>query len=549
MQPDDRNLGHHMKLRVLLVEPRYRRRLGSLKNTAPTGSSEAPRLERPSDERLWYPPLGLMKLSRFHKQRGDDVSFVSGPDKSLLQQDLLQDGSSLGGRVWDRVYVTTLFTYDWKETVRTIELAKRLVGNSTRRLFVGGVMASLMSKDIWEETGVSPVIGVLNSPSQVGLEGDEDIDLLAPDYSILDPHLYAVNDTYYGYCTRGCVNTCGFCGVPRVEPEFVPYIDIKPVIRQMRGEYGDKPHLKLMDNNVLASPELERIVGDLVELGYGRGCTTSEANPRKRVVDFNQGLDAALLRPGSMELLSRLNVSPMRIAFDRLAEEAEYVRAVELARGHGVTSFSNYMLYNWNDSPRDLYDRLMVNIELNEAWKSEASGELAAAIYSYPMRFAPIDESLGKHSNRQRDFVPRSVDPQGDYIEDAVWTKLFLRNLEVMKGAAHGAISPTPSLARRTIGETYEQFVINLYMPEVLLRNRNTHERRVYDHEPARPSGSGEVEAFREFMLRLLEDGGDRLREFHGVVTQNSTRATREYLGTNPDKEIRKWLQLYLQRG
>lgn len=476
------------------------------------------------------------------------MAFVSGPDKSLLQPELAPGPGSLAGQVWDRVYVTTLFTYDWKETIRTIELCRQLVGGSSRRLFVGGIMASLMAEDITQETGISPVCGVLTSPAQIGLEGDVNIDLLPPDYSIVDPRLYAVNETYYAYCSRGCVNNCGFCGVPRVEPAYLGYIDIKPTIEQMREEFGDKPKLKLMDNNVLPSPHLERIVDDLLELGYARGENTEEEQPRRRIVDFNQGLDAAHVTDRTMELLSKLNVSPMRVAFDRVEDRDEYERAVRLARDYGFTEFSNYMLYNWEDTPRDLYDRLMVNIDLNQEWKEQSvTGMRTAAIYSYPMRFAPIDESLGKHANRTRDHVSPTPLDLDDYIGDASWNRLFIRSVEVMKGVAHGAISPTPGLARRTIGATYEQFIANLYMPEELLRNRNRYEKRVYEHEPDRRAGTGEVEEFREFIFDLVRDKS-RFREFHNAVTQRSAAAIRAYYAATPDEETRRWLRFYMRK-
>lgn len=62
--------------------------------------------------------------------------------------------------------------------------------------------------------GAYALIGVLNSPAQIGFEGDQSIDLLPPDYDLVDPDLYAVNETYYGYTSRGCVSSCPWCGVP-----------------------------------------------------------------------------------------------------------------------------------------------------------------------------------------------------------------------------------------------------------------------------------------------------------------------------------------------
>lgn len=526
-------------MRVLLVEPAYRRMTAETKLRR-TEVKDSP----PSDDTLWYPPLGLMKLSRFHRARGDEVAFAYGCDESVVGDVSLFSLDQL----WDRVYITTLFTYQWAETIRTIQFYRDAVGGTASKIHVGGVMASLMPQDLYEATGIHPFTGVLHSPSDIGLEGDVDIDLLPPDYSLVDGRLYAVNQTYYAYATRGCVNNCPWCGVPRVEPSYVPYIDIKPALRALREEHGDKPLLKMMDNNVLASPRLEQIVDDLLELGYGRGQTTASEAPKARVVDFNQGLDASLLTKDRMELLSALNVSPMRIAFDRWEEREEYLQAVRVARQFGVQMISNYLLYNWQDSPQDLYQRLVLNIELNEEWQENGRGAEGGAIYSYPMRYAPIGEREGKHANRSRNRVPPEPDTSASFLEHPVWNARFIRNVEVMKGAAHGAVSPTPSLARRTIGETYEEFLANLFMPEVMLRSRNEYERRVYEHEPKRDPGTGDVERFRRFILKLLHDQDERFWQFYHAVARNRAEDVRRALDGCKDGEMRKWLEHHLQR-
>ena len=115
-----------------------------------------------------------------------------------------------------------------------------------------------------------------------------------------------------------------------------------------------------------------------------------------------------------------------------------------------------------------------------------------------------------------------------------------------MKGAAHGAISTTPTLALRTLGKNFEEFVLNLYMPEELLRNRNKHERKVYKYEPRRRKGSGKVEEFRSFMRSLLRRQDARFLLFHRAVSPNSVVDIRSALEDCKDKEMRKWLKLYL---
>ena len=466
---------------------------------------------------------------------GCDPSVVPNPDL-FVPADL-----------WDRVYITTLFTFHFREVIDTIRFYVEAAGGTASKVYVGGIMASLMPEAVYEETGIYPVRGVLSSPEQIGLSGDTNIDLLPPDYDLLNSAWYAVNDTYYGYTTRGCVNACPWCGVSAIEPSFIDYIDIKPMIREMRSRYGDKAGLRLMDNNVLASPKLANIVDDLLDLGYGREQYTDARPKRQRFVDFNQGLDATYVTDETMELLAQLNVNPMRIAFDRVSDREVYTRAVETAVKAGVTAFSTYMLFNFRDAPRDLYERLRINIDLNRRWAGGDQGRVAGPVSSYPMRYAPIDDKTGDGVSKQRDALPASAREDHDWLHDPVWTPRFVRSIEIMKGAAHGSISQTPSLAIRTIGETFEEFLTNLYMPEELLRNRNKHEKRVYDYEPPRPPGTGLVEAFRGFMLGLLKRQDTRFQLFHDAVAPNSTRSIRIGLESIDDEELRKWLMFYLK--
>lgn len=534
-------------MKVLLVEPLYRKFPSGVISEDFDADSQTYIKERPevklNDESLWYPPLSLMKLARFHKDRGDEVKFVIGCDKRVTDpgQDIFNPQNQ-----WDRVYISTLFTFHFDKIVETINFYKNAVGGSTTKIFVGGIAASLMEKDFFEETGIYPETGVINSPSQIGLDGDINIDLLPPDYSILNPRLYAINDTYYGYASRGCVLKCTWCGVPKIEPQYQRFLDFKSQIYEQRRLYGDKPKLKLMDNNILASPMLEKVVNDLLELGYGKGQKTDKG--QERVIDFNQGLDATYFTEEKVKLIAQLNIKPMRVAFDRAGMKEEYIKALELAKAYGFKTFSNYMLYNWKDTPRDLYERLEINIQLNEKWLNEApEGEVPAKIYSYPMRFAPITEKEGKHANRKRDWERPLPEFNEEYplVDKAVWNRRFIRNIQIMRGAANGAIPPAPDFARRIIGHSYEEFIELLYMPEALLRNRNKYEKKVYRYEPKRKPGNGKIEEFRSFIRSNINKPKGEFLRLQEAIFKNSKPETRKLISEVKSKEIQQWAQLY----
>ena len=82
-----------------------------------------------------------MKLAAYHgpRGRGDKVTFIKGENRDILR------------RAWDRVYVTTLFTFEWKRTAAAIDFAIQAAGNQTERVFVGGIAASLMRDSFLNE--------------------------------------------------------------------------------------------------------------------------------------------------------------------------------------------------------------------------------------------------------------------------------------------------------------------------------------------------------------------------------------------------------------
>ena len=187
------------------------------------------------------------------------MAFIKGEDKEVLN------------RAWDRVYVTTLFTFEWNRTASAIDFAIRAAGDQPERVFVGGIAVSLMYEAFVGEpkwAGVRFVRGLLDGPpaSALGLSvddyefGAEDltgtpIEELVPDYDILD-HIgynYPVYDAYFGYASRGCVRKCSFCGVPKLEGARREVESLTNLVEGVAKRHGAKKDLVLMDNNITAS--------------------------------------------------------------------------------------------------------------------------------------------------------------------------------------------------------------------------------------------------------------------------------------------------------
>src|SRR3546814_2367275 len=78
--------------------------------------------------------------------------------------------------VWDRVYVTTLFSFEYRKIGETIDYALKLVGGRADRVFVGGIAASLMTERFKTEArwrGVRFISGLLTQPPATALQLDE----------------------------------------------------------------------------------------------------------------------------------------------------------------------------------------------------------------------------------------------------------------------------------------------------------------------------------------------------------------------------------------
>jgi hypothetical protein len=380
-----------------------------------------------------------MKLSTYHKRRGDRVSFFKGSNKTYSDR--------FGDARWDRVYISTIFTFHYNHSLHAIDLAKKHA--DSKDIYVGGVATTLLRQH-YADLGISVVQGLLDVKGKLGLRGDSGIDDLIPDYSILDEigYKYPVIDAYIGYATRGCVNKCPFCAVPLLEPKFIDYFDLKKYVNSIEKEYGEKRNLLLLDNNVLASRRFDRIIKDILSLGFEKDATTSKGI--RRYVDFNQGLDARLVNEKNVALLAKIAINPARVAFDHVELAELYSDKIRLLAKHDVVHLSNFLLFNFKDHPYDLYERIMINIRLNE--------ELGARIFSFPMKYVPLD-------SMDRSYV-------GKY-----WTKKQLRAIQVILNATHGVVGPHRPFVGRAFGKNIVEFETLLWMPEEYLMYREKNEK------------------------------------------------------------------------
>ncbi len=153
-----------------------------------------------------FPNLALMKISAWHKARGDTVEWCLPIDR------------------YDIVYQSKVFDETYSEDIEWIPQADKVIK--------GGTGYGLDNKLPYE------------------------IEHMYPDYSLY-PEL--TKDTAYGFLTRGCPRACDFCIVAGKEGRR----SIK--VADLNEFWAGQKHIKLLDPNILACREHSDLLGQLID--------------------------------------------------------------------------------------------------------------------------------------------------------------------------------------------------------------------------------------------------------------------------------------------
>lgn len=202
-----------------------------------------------------FPNLALMKISAWHKARGDSVEWYQ----------------PLFSGHMDRVYMSKVFSFspDYEYFIDSDEIYR---GGS------GYCISLVNGKEQYDATKDS-----LLPP---------EIEHIYPDYS-----LYGIEDTAYGFLTRGCPRGCGFCIVAGKEGAR------SHKVADLNEFWRGQKKIILCDPNILACPEHMELLQQLVDSGAK--------------VNFNQGLDIRLINNRNLELLKQIHLDGIHFAFDR----------------------------------------------------------------------------------------------------------------------------------------------------------------------------------------------------------------------------------------
>ena len=150
-----------------------------------------------------FPNLALMKISGYHKAKGDHVEWWNG----LMH--------------YDRVYKSKIFTELYSKDEEHIIMADDVICGGTG----------------YDLKNVLP----------------DEIEHQYPDYD-----LYGIKQKSFGFLTRGCPRHCPFCIVSEKEGNTHTVADLSEF-------WNGQPEIMLMDSNITASKECERHFDSLIK--------------------------------------------------------------------------------------------------------------------------------------------------------------------------------------------------------------------------------------------------------------------------------------------
>lgn len=258
------------------------------------------------------PNIALMKLSAYHKGKGDNVEWWKG---------------LLFHKQYDRVYASKIFDFT--------ELPKDLPVN----VEIGG------------------------SGYDIKKTLPDEIEYRKPDYSIYPDCDYSI-----GFLTRGCIRKCKFCKVPEKEGN-LRFNQTMDGFENLKGK-----HWVFLDNNILAYEKAEdilcTIINRKIKVDFNQGLDIRLVNEEiatllslirwLRFLRFSfDRVDLKDIVIKNIELLNRVGVASYRLLFYVLigydTTEEEDLFRVEMLRKLGADMF--VMPYNKQDSYQKRFAR------------------------------------------------------------------------------------------------------------------------------------------------------------------------------------------------
>lgn len=468
-----------------------------------------------------YPPIGLMKISSYFKAKGDFVQFHKGllPKKDVIS--------------FDKIFITTLFTFDFEMCIQTINYYKSILG--AQNIFVGGIAATIMPERFRQEApDINLLEGQLTTSNALGYQDNINIDIMPLDYDILwdIEYDYPAADSYFIYTSRGCPRKCNFCAVKTLEPNFYDCQNIKEQIKQVDNNFGTKRQLLIMDNNILYSSKFEETVDILESLGFGVKNNVCKKN--SKIKYYIQGIIERINAEKDYScLLLRIKKEFTSLKYSRIkAEDKQKLQVYSLLiekkdDEHFVDLLVKERKYLEDFFDRYHYHKIKRYVDFNQGLDArlftDEKAEIMSRIAVKPCRIAfdhiedkdtylNAIETAAKHGikefsnyilynykDKPEDLWTRlyinvmfcekhksqkislfsfpmkyaSIEDTNRNYVGTHWCKKFLRSINVILNVTSGVVAKERDFFERAFGTTESEFIEILSMPDDFIRHRD----------------------------------------------------------------------------
>jgi hypothetical protein len=316
------------------------------------------------------PNIALMKWAKWCEINGHEYQYVRGIVKPNIKP--------------DKILMSCIFSFYSKRYEQTIDHYLKLFPNV--KIIVGGVFPTLtpqwFNKTKWNTTTNPFFTNESEQKVEVFCGMSSDIEELSPKYDVEILDEDEGKSTQYSrnkivlYSSRGCVNKCGYCAVPKLEGDMHSFKSIKEMLISAKKELPNASSVVLYDNNFTAHEYFDNIVDELIDFGLP--------------VDIH-GLHVSSFTEHQAEKFSKLKwaaqstggTAYMRFSFDWVKYYKHIDRALGYISKYDIKAgFFCYLLFNWKDSPDDFWKRIVLSQEL--CLKHNRT------IFLFPQRFEPF---------------------------------------------------------------------------------------------------------------------------------------------------------------
>lgn len=256
-----------------------------------------------------FPNLALMRISAYHKARGDQVEW--------WWTDMIH---------YDIVYMSKIFSGSYKEDIPEPINADIVIKGGT-----GYCISTVDGKEIFDKQKNTPL--------------PEEIETMFPDYSIYPQFEFAVSMT-----SRGCPRGCAFCHVAAKEGRCATKV------ANVSDFWSGQKEIRVLDPNLTACREKRDLFRQYKETGA--------------ILDFTQGLDIRLLNDADISDINDMRLRTLHFAWDNPEDDLEgkfryfaqnFRRKSNIGMVYCLTNFNStmgqnlYRIYTLRDMGYDPY--------------------------------------------------------------------------------------------------------------------------------------------------------------------------------------------------